>query len=304
MTRVVAAPYLQARDGVEAGPWSVTVRGETTENPLVLSGWDYATTLRLTSTVAVEPNSVREQCELGPRARLALVALWSSSSTNLRCLAAQAELGDEATSVLIDFDIEPGVAGGRLTLERRLVLIEPANGGSELAATQPGAVLWREHGSTSTTLILEGDATRFPTEPVDFAKLPHLAASDAVWWLLADLTDLGATPLGAVRLYVNESNPVVRRLLEGVADDQTRSLSEVLEWDVARSLIDRALDDADFSAAWGAFAAGSLGQTLQILIQKVLPGHDLDSVRALRAADRGLFDARLQASLRPFGAPR
>jgi hypothetical protein len=298
VTRIVATPYMQAVNGVDCGRWEVTMRDSSFPAPDVLRGWDFATSLKFDSAVTLDLNAVLQQCGLTSGARVALVALWSSSSTGLRRLAASEEV-TTSDDLVLHFEIEPGVAGGRLTIERRIVLLRAGEATSDLAPRVPGATLWREPRGMVQTIILEGDATRFPTEAVDFSR-SVVGAPEAIWWLWADLADLTANPLGAVRLYLNENNAIVRRLLGGTDDEMTRSLKEVLEWDVARALMDRALEEPEFAAGWGTFGAGSVGETLQTLMQKLFPGHDCDSLRALRAADAGVFDARLQASFRLF----
>lgn len=78
-------------------------------------------------------------------------------------------------------------------------------------------------------------------------------------------------------------------------------MRSVLQWDVARALIDRALDRDEFVEDWDSFAEGSVGETLQQLIMRFWPGEDAASLRARREGNRPRFEYQLQARLGLLG---
>lgn len=292
MTRLVALPYLQT-SAVETGDWLVRLRGETRQVPDVLKGWDYQTALHFESKLVLDLDRVRHDCGLGRDAGIVALPTWWASSTNRRQAGTPVPLIENG-AVSLQLDIPPGQAGGRLTLDRLLVLRTPGAPLNPLAATSAYSVLWREERDRRTTVIVEGDAARFPTQVIDFGA-GRFADPQAAWWLDLDPSDMDTTPLTAMRLYLNAANPTVERLASGRDDEVTRLVSSVLTWDVVRTLVEAALESEDFIDGWGGFRPGSLGETLERLIQRYFAGEDARSVAAFRARNRGLFEARLQA---------
>jgi hypothetical protein len=131
---------------------------------------------------------------------------------------------------------------------------------------------------------------------LDFHAAP-VAQPDSAWWLYHDFSDPDASPLGALRLYVNTAHPQMSRLVTGADDQSTQLVTSVLRWDVGRTMIHAALDSPAFVDGWGDFRPGSLGEAVEQLLSLIWPSHDPASLRAMRAEDRGIFDARLQGRL-------
>ena len=164
-------------------------------------------------------------------------------------------------------------------------MVLAADGAStdELAPRTAGSVLLVELRDRETKITLEGESARFPTEVISFDELP-IAEPDALWYLEYDPSDLEQSPLLALRLYVNSKHPAVERSLH--PDDEIGELvRSTLHWDVARIMIDRALNNDDLIEQWDAFPEESLGQMLQELIQRSWPGETAESLRARRLAD-------------------
>jgi hypothetical protein len=289
--RVVTLPYLQAETEPECGQWIVELRGNRQPLPLILKGWDYTSTITLESTVRVSRDRVLRECGLPDDAEIALTALWSASSTTARSVGTTVPVvGDRAINMA--FEVAPGVAGGRLTIERLIVLVRPGTGGAPLSATRPGSVLWREPREDQASCLLEGDASRFPTDVIDFGQ-SGLGDAGGIWWLHHDLTDMDANPLACLRIRINSAHPVGARLVRGTADsDEVRS---VLFWDVHRLLVHAALDSDEFVSGWGNFRVGSLGHTLEQICRRLWPYEDASSLRARRESDRSVFEAAMQA---------
>lgn len=297
MTRLVNLPHLQT-SAVMPHSWILTVRGDTQPAPNLLKGWAYDTPLHFESQVDLDLERVRDECGLGREGRIAVVALWWASSTNKRRAAAVQEV-NQTGSVLVSFDIESGEVGGVLTLWRQVVLVLDPAPRSAFAAREPGSILWEEPRMEATTVILEGDAARFPTQVLDFSKSPVLEPS-AAWWLDAKLDDLDASPLACLRLLVNGEHPRIKSFMASTADEATKLVSSLMTWDVGRKMVHGALDSSDFVEGWGSFRPGSLGEVLEQLIRKAWPGQDAAGLRSLRDSDNGLFDARLQGRFDPL----
>ena len=301
MTRVVVLPHLQTA-AIDPGDWLVTLRGDTMPVPPVLKGWDYSTPLRFECQVKVDLPSVLEECGLEEDAKIRALATYWASSTNRRGLGAAVVL-DLSGDVSMSFDIDPSLVGGKLTLHRQLVLAQPSKAKRPFAATAVGAVLWSERRPDRTSVVLEGDAARFPTEFLDFS-VGQVAEPSAAWRLEHDFSDLNASPLACLRLYINSSHPRLEGLIAGRSDDEAKLVSSVMSWDVGRMMVHEALTSNDFVDDWGHFNPGSLGEVLEFLVRRIWPTHDARALRAMRAHDHGLFEARLQGRLNILGTDR
>jgi hypothetical protein len=295
--RQLVFPYLTARaDCWQLGPWQRLGTEEDTDLAERIDDWDYSVPLSISCRVTVDVSRIREQTHLTLDDRLVMVALWEASSTGIREVGSRHELpasGEGSFELLVN--LEGSRIGGQLTLERQIVLAARGESPEPLAPRAPGSIVLTEPRSERKTVILEGEAARFPTEVTDFNQLT-IAEPDALWFLELDLADMEQSPLAAMRLYVNGAHPAVRRAL--VADDATGDLvRSVLQWDVARTLVDRALDNDEFIEEWDSFAEASVGEMLQQLIQRYWPGEDAGSLRARRETSRSRFEYQLQARL-------
>lgn len=289
--RVVTLPYLQAETEPECGQWIVELRGDRQPLPLLLKAWDYTSTITLESVVRISRDQVLRECGLPDDAEIAVIALWSASSTTTRSVGATVPIvGDRAINLV--FEVPAGVAGGRLTIERLIVLVRRGTGGAPLSATRPGSVLWRESRDEQASCLLEGDASRFPTDVIDFGQ-SALGDARGVWWLHHDLSDLDANPLACLRIRINSAHPMGARLVRGTTDSE--DVRSVLFWDVHRLLVHAALDSDDFISGWGDFRIGSLGHTLEQICRRLWPYEDAGSLRASRDSDRSRFEAAMQA---------
>jgi hypothetical protein len=178
-------------------------------------------------------------------------------------------------------------------------VLSSAGGSTDpLAPRLAGSVILREERNEVTSILLEGEAARFPTEVVDFAQL-RIAEPEALWFLDMSGADLEQSPLSAMRLYVNGTHPAVQRALAH-GDAIGGLVRSVLQWDVARVMIHRALDNDEFIDDWDRFEETTLGATLQQLVQRIWAGEDAASLRARRDADPTRFEYQLQARLGLF----
>jgi hypothetical protein len=156
-------------------------------------------------------------------------------------------------------------------------------------------VLWREPPRVATTVPTDGRAQLW-TEAVDFADLDGTEAG-AAWQIVVDVSDPYAAPMRALRLLVNRAHPTVERLLSGVDDDATNSVQSVLRWDVARRLLEVALNDDDLIEGFGEYPTDSVGGVLQALLASCLPDASPQELKRMRAESPERFESLLQARL-------
>ena len=294
MTRIVALPHWWSADGARPSSWQVIAHGVRHDASGYLPGWDYETPLEYVSTVDVDVEQVRSDCGLRAGDRLALVAHWHASSTNRRELAANVPVV-ESGEHLLRFVVEPADIGGRLRLERRLVLVGRGSGTDDHAPHRPGSILWREAREECTVTTLERETARFPAEAVAFSQLGR-AEPNALWWLDTRLGDLSGSPLQAMRLFLNAEHASIAALLSGGDQATTSALASVLQWDVARSLVARALDDDGFVEGFGRFEPDTVGAMLQTLCERLVPGKDAASLRRLLREQPARFEQVAQAN--------
>jgi hypothetical protein len=256
--------------------------------------WDRKAQLEVTSRVTVDLDRVRHECGLDRSALVRLVATWQCAATSSRSVGAQLVVDRSATYPLT-FGVDPRDVAGDVVLTR-LVLFEASSGSVDpLSAGRRGAVLWRESPRASTTIATYG-GTQLATEALDFGGLDD-TDSAAAWRLDTDLSDLHDTPMRALRLVVNSSHPTIERLLAGVDDDETRSAQSVLRWDVARQLVEAALDHGVFVEGFGGFPDDSAGGVLETLFESCFPETTPRELQRMRVDAPAQFEALLQARL-------
>jgi hypothetical protein len=195
----------------------------------------------------------------------------------------------------IEFDLAGAELGGRLEITTQIVVVRP-DPEDELGASMRGTVIWRQRHR----VLLEGDAAQFPTETADLAVPPH-NMHRAGWLLDVEAADLDMNAGAAVRLIINESHPLMRRVLDGDASPDAVVALEVMRWDVARQLIDIALDTPEFLERDEAFEEDSFGWLLNAVITTHFPGENPRSLHAMRERERGRYETMLQDQARILG---
>jgi hypothetical protein len=176
------------------------------------------------------------------------------------------------------------------------MLMEAIKTRAPLSPHRPGSILW----SDGTSVALEGQSARFPVQVVDFERAGIVGGSRAAWFLQWRPTDLEAPTLGSVRLMLNRGHPIVARLVnEGAVAPELAAVQSALRHDVARQLIQGALDDPEFDRETN-YGPGALGTALQGLIDTTFGNDSLAAIIGLRATSPQDFEARLQAAFHLF----
>lgn len=300
-TTRIAFPYPRApRASVLAPPWRVVVGGAEQMLAETLKDWDPATPIRFLRDVHVDVDALAAVCNLGQGARLMLATTWRSNTTGLRRVLCSAEFGLTRGSVTVHCNaiVAPYELGGTLDLRTRLVF-----GSGELARrpgpVRPGSVLWSE----AVKVVLEGDAARFPVEVIDFEATNRFAAG-APWALVLALDDLDAPATNAVRLYLNSGHALaVAALTPGDLASPGGLVEAMLNFDVARALVNRALDsDAIRNSDADSFEEESIGRTLAALVRVLWPDESAPALRRSRENDPDRFETELKHRLRFLSA--
>jgi hypothetical protein len=291
MTRglVRARPHLMARpDRVEVGPWSDVSGTPLTDQPLV--GWDPSVDMRLTRSIRVDAASIRRDCALPVAAPLTLAVAWACPATSLRGATTRVvspDLGGEVGVELVGAELS-----GQVIVLTQVVLSSRVDGESQIAPTLAGSILWEDE----QVVALQGRSARFPMEWVDFAASGWLPAG-AGWFLDWSPDEPEMPAMGAMRLYINSGHESLSGALVSV--DPTPAelvVREAIEFDVARTLVTRALASDEFWRNNGETELGSAGNSVATLIGALFPNDTVDGLRAKWRADPQRIELQLQAA--------
>ncbi len=292
-----APPYLLPSDDcVSARAW-MTEHGVALEDRL--EHWDPFTDLALVRTVEIDLDRVRSACQLGPDSAFAIAVSWHASRTRLAGTAQPVELGtlDGHVRAPIAIAVPGTAAGGRLDLRNQLILRHAGSEPSPISPRRTGAILW----SDETRVVLEGGAARFPVTVADFAGIPGLPDKGS-WALEWDADDLEAPVSGGLRLLINAADEaLVGAVRSGSSDARASLVRSFVTFDVARSLVHRALASDQFIADPESFEDGSVGRMLFELFAMCWPGVPLRTLRSRTIDDAPRLDAELQARLGILG---
>lgn len=296
--RLAVRPFAVASDDSVrfTTSWRV-VRGDHTEAlGDSIRDWDYMTVLSLQAELEVDVTEVRRSAHIGKRCGLTVVVSAGSSATRMRGPIWSGQVWSVTRERLrIGVDVAGAELGGRLDLHTQLVVSEP-DPADDLGAATPGTILWTNRHS----VMLEGDGPQFPTESGDLSQPPH-SLPKAAWWLDIVTDDLDVVAAAAVRLIVNRAHPIMKRVLDGDTSPESVLALEVSRWDVARQLIEFALDSPEFVERFGTFEEDSFGCLLANIMVMHFPGETPETLRTIRAVRRARFEAGLQNAARIFG---
>jgi hypothetical protein len=294
MAVVKAYPYLlPSPERIEVTDWRQNVDGEDRPLPLLLLHWDPGMTLHVMATVAIDLEGVRSDCLLAPEDLLRLVILWNSPGTGLRGRGKYIDLKAPLSfPVTLDLIVEGQLLADRIRFEACLVLAH-GNSNFTLAPQRPGSILWREE----KTVILEGMASRFPTELIDFIENPYLP-DDASWLLEWDAEDLNQMAYGNMRLLINAGNNRVKRAVtESNPEDEV--IRDIIRFDVGRTLIFGALENDTFVQSPESYMDGSVGTYARRLIRTLFPDEEnLEGVALMFQQNKSFFECELQSRLK------
>ncbi|GAA1815153.1 hypothetical protein GCM10009812_04830 [Nocardioides marinus] len=209
------------------GGWWFEREGVRAPLPDLMPAWDYSVRDRIGLNVDIDAMTVREKTGIENISDLEVVALVDCPST-LKRFVHRSRLAPHASQeVEVVIDLPPGEVAHRLDVAAFLLLATDLPPKSR-TASRSGS---RLATGPSRRVLLEGDASRFPTEAVSFASLNW---ADVPWTLNAVFFDLSDSFMGSVRLLVNEDHPLGRAVLSAEVDPATDSR---LKLEVLRTLV-------------------------------------------------------------------
>ena len=120
-----------------------------------------------------------------------------------------------------------------------------------------------------------------------------------MWSLHIEDADLNRNVLSTVRLHLNSTHHVVRAVLSADNEPLADVVGDMINLDVARRLITRALANSEFDPEKEDYEEGSLGATYTQLLRRAFDSQNVYQVRQLRNNDETRFEAELQDRFGP-----
>lgn len=284
MSSQVSLPYwTPAQNRIILSNWRISTPFGSGPLQEELRGWDFATNLAVAVQLDVDLNGALEDCGLSNSSELIGLIRWQSTRTGIRRSSSPMRLVDGTNE--LHLDLLGTEIGRKLLFEAAVVVQDPGNGSTGFAPTRPGSILWRE----KTSVLIEGDAERFPIELRSF-KAAGITGADAAWALHWDSVDPNSSAGSAMRLWLNSDHPVAAKL---TASEPDAAVLSVLKFDLTRQLIQQALEMNDLTD--GQWPEGSLGASLLERIHAAFPGYSLDDCRTLQRDSREDFETAIQS---------
>jgi hypothetical protein len=297
--RTVAIPYRVFRpEHLMAQPWQSHASGTTGPLTSELPHWDYNVDLRLVRSLIAHEGEIRSGCLLQPHDSVVAVVVWRSSGNNVRGRGCVVPIGnsEKPREFTLSADIPGHMLAGDVDISTQIVLGEACDRDNLLAPRFPGSILW----SDNIRVSLEGHASRFPMEAVDFNAVSW-APYNAAWYLAWNSDDLHIPYLRNVRLFINSSNPtVVASVQAGSPSPEQAAIKSAVYYDVGRQLMRGALTNEELLESPTSFTEGSTGRALLRMLSVFFPGTRPTALRDMMTARSEYFDGMLQGTLRLF----
>lgn len=248
--------------------------------------WHYLADITVEWAFDIDLEGMIKDCGLTGNARIGAMLAWRSERTNLR---GNGHVVNVATGPNNLTALVPGSdLGGAVTVEARIVLLEPDSAAERLAPARSGSLLWNQ----THRIILEGSGGRFPTTVTDFVSAGLPGGEAGMWYLEIADSDLEASATQALRLYLNSTNTAVRAVLDNPASETNVPVLRFLRYETARQLLMSALSNEEFDDR-ADYGRGTLGDVLVTLLRIYFPGWDITQLRN----DYGLHPAEVDAEL-------
>lgn len=278
------APHLTAPQAVAFTGWMVAA-GNSLVPVSELPPWDYALALELHSQASIDRQMALANCELDREARLAVAVTAECTDTFWQ----STDLVPLEEAANLEVRVPPGTVAKRLTLTRRVVVLDKGSVAGPLTPLRGNIIAGQED---RTVVPLEGSGGQFPSEALSFRETGR---PDAPWQLNLTYEDPNDSFLGSVQLLLNIDDPRTRHLVDGDAPDEAEELLRVLPWDLGRQLITRAIHDDRLTTGTD-WMEGSVGEALERLCLTVGFG-SVGEARRRWEIDPDGFDAEVKAGL-------
>lgn len=291
MAKIRLYPHRTADpSSVTFGDWWIDRSGTRTVIPDLLTSWDYASEEVVGASISIDADALLASTGHSELGDLEVLLLADCAAAQRRIVArhplgSHLPLGD----VAYELPLPAGQLAGAIKLYAHLVVARDLTGLPPKVANRRGA---RLASSKARTVALEGDASRFPIEPVAFSEL---RLPSAPWTLLTTFQDLDTSFMGGVRLLVNTEHAVGQMLLDSTTVDRVSGLAMA---DVIRLLVATIAERGDEFGP-GDFEEGTVGHVVDSMCDFFM-GHGLAAAVQLYGNDPLQFDRLMHDRVKPL----
>ena len=291
MPKFRVQPHLMAsHESVRWAGWFVVTEAERRPVGPLLLGWDYNQALRIGSSPTVDLDELLDSTGLTDLEHVHLVLIVDCAPTARRFVA---------STPVLDYlsDVDPfltvAIPQGSVALELKLtchlaLLADVAAAG--VSASRKGSRLAE---SPTFKLMLEGDASRFPTEALSFEELRW---EPAAWSVRIVVEDMNEAFSGAVRLILNTDHPV-GSALASMEPRTYGAIASVLRVDIVRAVLLEAIERiSERAGSTTGFDEESFGAVAEQMSNDYF-ATGLLSLAELRRSDSSRFERVLQGSV-------
>lgn len=291
MARLRLFPHRTAAvESVAFGDWFIERDGSSQRLPSLLSGWDYAREELVGLEVTVDEELLLASTGLEDLADIKVLLLGDCRNSQRRITRLHPLPSDCSGEPLrFDLSLPSGELAGSVALSAALVLGRDLPTSSARAPHLRGS---RLISSRSTTVVLEGEDSRFPIEPVAFSKI---FLTDAPWTLHMSYDSLDANFMGGVRLLVNLEHPVGQMLLHS---ESAERVSGIAMADIIRLLVASMADEID-QLRDGEHPEGSIAHVIDSMCSVFL-GRGLLAALELYTKEPLQFDRLVHERVKPL----
>lgn len=291
MAKVRVQPHLMASSrAVKWASWYLAIESERYQLGPILDGWDYDQSIRIGTSPDIDVAELMRSTGLDDATEVHLVMTVDCSPTSRRFVSHRPlDLNLSSPDQSIEVEIPRGAAALELKMTCHLALMahRPPSGN---APCLKGS---RIAESPTTRLVLEGDASRFPTEALSFLDLRW---EPAAWSVRIDMEDMNEAFRGVVRLFLNTDHAVGAALAS--MDSKTYgALGSILRIHIVRSILLAGIEQVGRMGTEAFdFDEESFGSVAEQISNDYF-GMGLAAVAELKSADNTRFERVLQSSV-------
>lgn len=291
MSKIRIQPHLTAsRGSVSWAGWYLATESERRQLGVLLDGWDYDQAITIGTAPEIDALELSRSTGIDDLSEIHMVVAVDCPPTSRRFLS-HLSVSDylAAQGRFVGVEVPPGAVALELKLSCHLVLMADRPALGHVASVKGS----RLAESPTTRLILEGDASRFPTEALSFADMRW---EPAAWSVRIDLDDMNDAFTGAVRLMLNTDHPV-GSALAGMEPRTYGALGSVLRIDIVRSVLVAAIERVGRRGlAAVEFDEDTFGSVAEQMSNDYF-GMALAGVAEMKASDSARFERVLQAQV-------
>lgn len=291
MPRRYSLPFKTALSSeIVLGAWHYRVgSGDWLRAEGGVAGWDYLAQLEFRREISIDAPSARRACEVEPRVPLELIVTAHSAAARFRAVVFRAPLTERPWSGFAEFPVESTHLAEQLRLDTEIILAKARGDARPFTARYTGSRLFTD----SSSIDIEGRRGRMPLELTSFAQqLIWLDAPRAPWYVDCGSGDLHAPIMRDLRVFLNSDQPAFTASAQR-GDETTLTL---LRADIARQLLETALEDEAFRTGAEDYPEGSLGEAalnvLRLCFRDMKPTDVLTLARRNGGKFQGMIASR------------